>query len=183
MGVKAGWWLVRRESPKFLPGKSPPLHGSREATHFTYWTSCPLPLFHGRRLPDSFEIPTPKLARENIVGHTVSLSRGVVNFPFGWLLYLHLGRSRSDGCYRCKVIFRLWSYQAHDLLGIYGGWLSAWTEGLELLHLRSLRSCTFCELGLLNTSPLGGRIWSGELSWAISFPVKGSFTQRHSATQ
>ena len=27
-------------------------------------------------------------------------------------------------------IFRLWSYQAHDLLGIHGGWLSAWMEGL-----------------------------------------------------
>lgn len=32
-------------------------------------------------------------------------------------------------------------------------------------------------------NPLGGLIWSGELSWAVSFPVRGSFTQQHSVTQ
>lgn len=89
IGVKAGWWLVRRESLKFLPGKSSPLHSYRKATHSTYWAHGPCPHSTDGAPPKSFKILTPKLAQENTEGtllceHTQVVQGRLRVFPL-WL--------------------------------------------------------------------------------------------------
>lgn len=161
LGVKAGWWLVRGESPKFLPGKSPPLHGCREATHSTYWTSWSLPPLHRWSPTQQLQNPnsTASWGKHSMAHYFVSTG---MSFTAGCEFSLRLA---AVCCAKAEVgqmavikssIFRLWSYQAHDLLGIHGGWLSAWMEGLEFLNLQALRS--YCEPGPLNSRPLRGLV-------------------------
>lgn len=182
VGVKAGWWLVRRESLKFLPGKSPPLHGYREATHFTYWPPAPCPC--------STEEATRQLQNPNSKASSRKHSTAHWVFEAGcefslWLTAVCCTKAEegqmavtvaklSLGCGPTRPMIS-WESMGDGSQPGQKDWSSS-TLGLWGL-------ATSCELGLFNMSPLGGLIWSGELSWAVSFSVKGSFTQQHSVTQ